>query len=125
LKAASRIVALVSVAIALVGCDLETPEIVSGVVTASEAGRSASNTVPVKSVSELNAWLKEHRGGWSKSVATYVPRISTQLKAKDGSTWGLNILESLVVVNGGGAQLTQSFSAEQLAPLKGALGVKQ
>ena len=90
----------------------------------SEQGRPIEE-LPVRNVAEVNAWLKAHREGWSRSPASYVPRITAKLTAKDGSSWGLNIIGELVVANGGGAQFTQSFSAQQLDPLKRALGVIQ
>jgi len=124
LNAASKIIAAVLTVASLAGCTLEPPEIASGRVSVSEVGRPIQE-LSLNDPSQLNAWLKGHREGWSRSVTTYVPRINAQLQAKDGTGWGINIVDRLVVVNGAGAQFTQSFQASEIESLKAAMGIRQ
>ena len=103
----------------VVACTLDTPGIVSGEGSLHRDGRSTHSwQLSQSQVADVNSWLTKHREGWSPAVATYAPGLVLyQLRARDGSTWRLNVFPDTVVVNGGGHQFVQKFAVCDLSML--------
>ena len=109
----------------LCACELQTPKLASAGVTIYQAGQPLRSwQLSAAQVAALEAWLSEHRSGWSPDTATYVPRVLVSATGIDGSSWGINVLGTVVVVGGGSVQLKQSFRGQDVDSLVAAIGVR-
>ena len=112
---------------ALLGaCDLDAPKLASASVSLYQAGQPLRSwQLSRAQVASLEAWLVEHRTGWNPDMATYVPRVLITGTGVDGSTWGIHVLGTVVVIAGGRTQLKQSFARIEINSLVTAIGVSQ
>ena len=114
-----------AVAIAVAACELEAPKLASGDVAVYDGGRSSHSwQLSAAQLTQIQSWLNNHRGGWSRDLNSYAPKVLISMKAVDGSPWGINVFSTGVVINGGGHQLNQSFEAREIELLKSAAGVE-
>jgi len=107
-------------------CDLDAPKLASASVSIYQAGQPLRSWQLARSqVASLEAWLVEHRTGWNPDMATYVPRVLITGTGVDGSTWGIHVLGTVVVIAGGRTQLKQSFARIEIDSLVAAIGASQ
>ena len=119
-----RILAAALLCMALCACDLQTPKLASAGVTIYQAGQPLRSwQLSAAQITSLEAWLSEHRTGWTPDGVTYVPRVFVAATGIDGSPWGINVLGTVVVVAGGSVQLKQSFRRQDVDSLVAAIGV--
>jgi hypothetical protein len=108
---------------ALSACDLETPTLASATVSLYQAGQPLRSwQLTPTQVASLDAWLTQHRAGWSPDFATYVPRVLISAKRTDGSSWGIYVLGTVVVIVGASTQLKQSFERIEIDSLVAVIG---
>ena len=119
-----RMLAAALLCAVLNACDLETPKLASASVSIYQAGQPLRSwQLSPARLASLEAWLANHRTGWSPDSATYVPRVLISAAGTDGSSWGIYVLGTVVVVAGGSVQLKQSFARIEIDSLSAAIGV--
>jgi hypothetical protein len=107
-------------------CDLDAPKLASANVSIYQAGQPLRSwQLSRAQVASLEAWLVEHRAGWNPDLATYGPRVLITGTAVDGSTWGINVLGTVVVITRGQTQLKQSLARTAIDSLDSAIGIRQ
>ena len=110
----------------LASCDLDAPKLASASVSIYQADQPLRSwQLSRAQVASLDAWLVQHRSGWNPDPATYRPRVMITGIGVDGSTWGVNVLGTVVVVAEGRTQLKQSFERAEIDSLDTAIGVSQ
>jgi hypothetical protein len=115
-----------SVCAILASCDLDAPKLASASVSIYQAGQPLRSwQLSRAQVASLEAWLIEHRTGWNPDLATYRPRVLITGIAVDGSTWGINVLGTVVVIAEGRTQIKQSFARAEIDSLDTAIGVSR
>ena len=126
MKRSWRILVAASFCAILGSCDLDAPKLASASVSIYQAGQPLRSwQLSRAQVTSLETWLIEHRTGWNPDLATYRPRVLITGIAVDGSTWGINVLGTVVVITEGRTQLKQSFARAEIDSLDTAIGVNQ
>ena len=119
----ARIVAAICLGALVASCSPDAPEISSGFVArgySDEVIRPLSK----EEVAGLNSWLNRNRGGWSRNPASYVPGTVVRVRGVDGSSWTLNVLDRVVVLNSGNSQFTLQAEGRPRQVLQRDMGLK-
>lgn len=119
-----RIITALLAAIALaflLACDLDlakgTP--VGASVRRSYSGRTREIQIPAWRLRPFMAWFSQHRSGWSKSPASYIPGLVISIQYKDGSEAFINISHNgSVVVNDRSGQYVKQFTPAEISDLE-------
>ncbi|MFN4329056.1 MAG: hypothetical protein ACK4FF_09280 [Limnobacter sp.] len=124
MKLANRIVLVLLLSVALVGCKLDLPSPTSGSVHRFEKGAPVSSwQLTERQLFALSSWFKEHQSGWSRSYVTYVPKIDVRVVHGGGKQSSINIWSQKVIVVTGEDQLVQDFELSDIQSLLSAVGL--
>lgn len=107
------------VAVLLVACKVDVPEISAATVTRYSAGApGASTPLTAEQRTALSTWFKQHRSGWSSSHTTYAPALEADLTHENGAVSVVNILASKIVVSGSFGQYERKCNKKDIATLR-------
>lgn len=114
---------MAALVLAVSACDLDVPPISAGTVTRSDGGRAvASRKLTPEQLRALSAWFGANKVGWERNFITPVPKLALAIDSTDGSSAGVYLVGTQVIVNLGGTQWAKSLSLAQLGQLFSAIG---
>lgn len=117
-----RFVAIVFLCLLVTGCYETFPPIQSGNVTHWQNGRpqgSAQQLTP-EQVTNLSAWLQNHRWGWQPVIATYSPAINIYVVHSNGTKSSANLMQKILIVG----QYQRSISEAERQELLSIMGIQ-
>lgn len=100
MKNIPRFVAIVFLCLSVAGCYEEFPPIQAGNVTHWQNGRpqGSAQQLTAEQITNLSAWLQNHRWGWQSVIATYLPAINIHVVHSDGTKSSANLMQKILVV---------------------------
>ena len=112
--------------LALAACKLDFPTAKYAVAQRFENGNVVQTwQLDDDQLQRLSSWIDEHKSGWSKSYATYVPGTYIQMTNAAGKSSYINILTATTIVaTYGESQFTQSFDAAEVQRLLSIVGTR-
>ena len=120
-KSASRfhITAILVTVMGLLACDFKLPRSLSGTVTTYSPGVPAHPSALTKDqLQALDEWFGRHVSGWSSSPATYVPVLIVRIQHSGGSDSVVNVMSTMIVVNGRDGQHVRQLPHADLEALR-------
>jgi len=105
----------------LLACDLD---LVQGIPIGASVRRSYSGStqeiqIPTWRLQTFLAWFSQHRSGWSKTPASYIPGLVLSIQYKNGSEALINISHNgAVVVDNRSGQYFKQFTPAEILDLE-------
>ena len=118
-----RTVLALAVSILSTACSINLPPIQSGKVLDYERGAVVQRwALSAAASSDVSAWLKSHRSGWTPTFVDYAPQLLALLNHFDGTRSSINVFPSSVIVVHEYREYAQHFGLPEIEALRRALG---
>ena len=107
-----------------ISCELSLSlsPVVSGTLQTRNEGSRNSIALSSEQVTALTSWFTQHKSGWSKSPASYLPGDKVFLHHADGRLTMIDLNPNgFIVVNTGSDQFIRQFGAPEFAVLNSIL----
>lgn len=118
----SRLIVIVFLCLLIAGCYETFSPIQSGNITYWKNGRpqDADQQLTTEQVTNLSAWLQNHRWGWQPVIATYSPKINIYIVHSNGTKSSANLMQKILIVG----QYQRSISETERQELLSIMGIQ-